>query len=68
MRKSKFKKLFERYIEDGFEFIDIRLINGMVIGYDINKKSYELLDKEIRIKDNTGQLCIEYADIKRLEI
>lgn len=68
MDKEKVKSLFNRYLEDDFEIIDIDLYNGPTIGFNHNNMFHRFLGGELQISTAGLLIQIDYRNIKNIAI
>lgn len=68
MKKEKFKNLFNQYVDDGFELIDIELKNRTIVGYNHKNMMYRFLDGEFQISGFGILIQVKYSVINSIAI
>ena len=68
MERKKFEDLFNRYLNDGFEKIDIELNNGSTIVVNSKNMLCRFLGGEFQISSSGLLIQIDYRIIKGIAI
>lgn len=68
MDKDKFKEIFTRYLEVGFDVLDIVLTDDRVVIFDAKKHNYSICESYFWFGKNGLSTTIDYKIIKGLAI
>lgn len=68
MNKEKFQELFTKYVEDGFDVIDIELTDGRVLFFNNKQYNFGFSNGEFWYGRNGVHTTVDYRVINSLAI